>query len=93
MAHSVSRGVLHGVMGSSEKRPSQRRPARIRSLEAESGKEVLEVMAAMRSGSEGEAALRIFCVVDFQVGGREVGFRKGFSSAERKLMSTRTRIN
>ena len=93
VAHRVSRGVEHGVMGWSEKIPSQRRPAIMRVLDSVSVNVVLEEMAQMRLDSEEELEERIFWVAVFQAMGLPPGFKNGCSSGERKPMSTKTRIN
>lgn len=93
VAQRVSSGVEHGVMGVSEKSPSQRRPAMMRFLDSGSWKVVLEDMVEMRSDSAEEGEDIIFWVAIFQEMDSELGFRNARSSVERKPMSTRTWMN
>ena len=65
-----------GIIGSEEKRPTQRRPSSMRVFSAVSWKVALDEMAQVRSCSEEDEELRILAVASFQDQGLSEGLRK-----------------
>ncbi len=80
-------------MGSEEKRPIQRRPARILFFSSVSLDWVYESMVLVKSCSEDDEDDRILPVASFYSGGESEGERNSCLSCERKPMSTSARTN